>query len=362
MRVVVDASIVKPQQTGISTYICSLCTSMNSHVNVSVLTSEPTIFDVNNVEITELPRTTQSYGIRQLWRERHLGRLATKLGADVVLVPVPEAPLRRMSVPVVCVVHDVGPLVDPHYYSFLKKARFRLMLGTLGRADAIVAVSNSTANDMRKVAPRTGHLLSVIGEGVTELPDPRSPTKSIGSAPYVLYVGSALRHKNLDTLAQAARLLKDARLVMAGPGTEIYGRATENVIGLGWMPADEIAGLMMGARLIVNPSIHEGFGLPTLEAMAMGRPTLVSDLEVFREVAGNVANYVGQTLCPSAWAEAINDLLGNQDRLAEMSSSGIERARSWTWAQSAKEFFNLFVTLTRVVPQDEGRREKRRPC
>ena len=343
LRVLVDASIVKPQQTGISTYTRALSVALSRRVDVVVASSEPSLFVGLGLEVVVLPTWSQGYTARQVWREFALRRLVAAQGADLVLVPAPEVPLIRLPVPVVCVVHDVGPLVKPQLYPWLKRARFRALIETLRRATALVAVSQSTAGELQRFIRGADSLVTVIGEGAGSF-DRSRDRRPPATRPYALYFGTALPHKNLETLAQAARLIPGCRVVMAGPGTERFG-TFENVDGLGWVSDDQLDGLLADAALAVNPSLHEGFGLPALEAMAAGRPVLLSEIPAFREVAGDAACYVSNPRSPSAWADSINALVGDHARLADLATAGPEHARLWSWDRAADQFVALFDTL-----------------
>jgi len=345
LRVMVDASIVKPQQTGIATYTRSLTAALSQHLEVVVLTSESSRFAELDVEVVALPKWTQGYVARQVWRGAKLRSLAHAQNVDIVIIPAPEVPLARLAVPLVCVVYDVGPLVKPQFFPWSKRVRFRALIGTLRRATAIVAISQSTARDLQGFLGGDDTPVAVIGAGVEQISRLGERLHSSSVSPYVLYVGMSLPHKNLQTLVEAARLVPGWRIVLAGPGTERYDSSFENVSGMGWVSSEVLCELMTGADLIVNPSLYEGLGLPALEAMAMGRPVLLSDIAVFREVAGDAAAYVVEPRSPSAWADAIRALVGDRVRLAELAAAGHERAQMWSWEQAADQFVALFDRL-----------------
>ena len=113
MQVLVDASILKPGLGGIATYAEGIVRALARRpgVRVTVATSLPERFAaLDGVAVVALPAAVRAFGRRLRWRQRHLARLAAQTEADVVLAVTVELPLRRLGVPAVVVVHDVGPL------------------------------------------------------------------------------------------------------------------------------------------------------------------------------------------------------------------------------------------------------------
>jgi glycosyltransferase involved in cell wall biosynthesis len=168
-------------------------------------------------------------------------------------------------------------------------------------------------------------------------------TLGLGDEPFVLWVGTLEPRKHLPVLLEAFRAVIDAglphRLVVVGPpgwrgGPEAAAAPAaalgDRVVLTGPLPADGVAALYRGASLFAFPSLHEGFGLPVLEAMAQETAVLCSDLPVLREVGGDAARYVppGDV---GAWREALTTLLRDDTERARLASAGRARAGAFTW-------------------------------
>ena len=173
-------------------------------------------------------------------------------------------------------------------------------------------------------------------------------TLGLGDDPYVLWVGTLEPRKNLPLLLDAFRAVVRAgrpeRLVIVGPdgwrgGPRAVAAAAEDlgdrVRFMGAVRADRLNALYAGATLFAFPSIHEGFGLPVLEAMAQGVAVLASDIPVLREVGGPAAAYVPPT-DSGAWAETLVELLNDESRRHRMGAAAREWATEFTWEQSIR--------------------------
>lgn len=158
---------------------------------------------------------------------------------------------------------------------------------------------------------------------------------------YLLFVGSAEPRKNLPVLLDALRRLGPAALplVLAGPAgwgppLDLTGLPAGAVHRLGYVDDTTLRSVVAGARALVYPSRHEGFGLPPLEALACGTPVVSSDLPALREVTGQHASYV-----PVGDVDALAAALvspGDEPR-APARAARRAHAASWTWRRCATE-------------------------
>lgn len=158
---------------------------------------------------------------------------------------------------------------------------------------------------------------------------------------YLVYVGSAEERKNLPTLVDAHRALRAAgpgapALVLAGPAgsRSLPDRMSrlgpaDGVHRTGWLSDDDLRSVVAGSRALVLPSDDEGFGLPVVEALAAGRPVVVSDIPALREVGGPFVA-TARPRDADALAAAIDAALAAPDDAAERAARQAW-ARRWTW-------------------------------
>ena len=355
LRVLVDAANLKPGQGGIRTYSLGLIQALTAqpHLALTVATSVPDVASLGPLEIVPVSPRTQGVLGRAAWRERRLAGLARLLHADVVLTPVPELPLGRLPVPTAIVVHDVGPLIAPDYYSLPKRLRYQAFLPrTCRRASAVVCVSQATLDDLLATTRTDPARCVVIGEGPQLLGDAAEETLVDG--PYVLYVGSLDPRKNVDALVDAwtgAGAALPPRLVIAGPADDRERQRLDHrleragLIGrvrhLGFVSPEKLTALYRDATAVALPSLYEGFGLPVLEALERRVPVVASDIPSVREVAGDGALYVSRPLEPPAWRQAIADLCRDPALQASLSERGAAASARFSWTQVGERFAEL---------------------
>jgi glycosyltransferase involved in cell wall biosynthesis len=163
--------------------------------------------------------------------------------------------------------------------------------------------------------------------------------------PYIVSVGVLQPRKNLPMLLEAfARALQTSemphRLVLAGKRGWAYDeivvqaarlRVAERMLITDYVDDADLPLIYSAADMMAFPSLYEGFGLPPLEAMACGAPTLVSDAPAMPEVAGNGA-LVLPVMDATAWADALALMTRSADERARWSAAGLARSRAFSWA------------------------------
>ncbi|HEX8363226.1 MAG TPA: glycosyltransferase family 1 protein [Longimicrobium sp.] len=178
---------------------------------------------------------------------------------------------------------------------------------------------------------------------------------------YVLYVGSLYSRKIgllLEAFQRVARRFPRCKLVVVG-GRESTAagevpfaerlrrlRLEDSVIRTGFLPAGDIPLLMSGAALFTYVSFYEGFGLSPLEAMACGAPVVISDVSSLPEVAGDAGIRVDPADA-EAIAAAMESVLGDPARAAELRARSIARAAQFTWERTARLTFDVYESLMR---------------
>jgi glycosyltransferase involved in cell wall biosynthesis len=313
-----------------------------------------------DVEVVPLAESVRAFAKRVAWRERSLPGLLRAHRADVLLAPTIELPARRLPVPSIMVVHDLGPLQAPGLYGWGRWLRYAAGVApACRRADHVVCVSNATLVQLRASIGRLATPCSVVGEAGRTLP---VVARAASTPPYVLAVGAMLEHKNVQTLLRAfdQPQLAGVELRLAGPidaaererldGWRAALEHPERVVHHGFVDLPALARLYAGASLVALPSLFEGFGLPLLEAMRAGAPVVASSIAALREVGGSAAVYVEEPLDPDAWARALGAVLSHPERAADMERASRARAAGFSWEAIGARLAQLMRGLAPVGP------------
>jgi glycosyltransferase involved in cell wall biosynthesis len=268
---------------------------------------------------------------------------------DVLFVQYSGPPVR--SCPLVTVVHDVAFARFPTYYSLLERIWMRRTIPwTMRHAESIVTVSEFSRQEILSLYPMDPARITVAHEGVDAIFRDPAPRPSPLEPPFFLAIGNLQPRKNLITLIRAYRkLLRDhpeapERLVVVGQqwfaAEDLYResedlRTSGRAVFTGYVPDEQLVGLLQRATAFCYPSVYEGFGFPPLEAMAAGTPALVADIPVMREVAGAGALRLPAT-DEGAWAEALFRVSAEAPLRGDLVARGRERADLFTWERCAQ--------------------------
>lgn len=223
------------------------------------------------------------------------------------------------------------------------------------RADAILAISETTATDIVNKLDVPRERVHVIHAGLDE----RFLTSASanGRENYLLTVATIEPRKNLPVLLEAIAVLRkrgwEGRLRIAGGSGLDTPRVDEAIARLslqdvveqlGYVDSDTLSALYHGAHAVVLPSLWEGFGLPLLEAMASGVPLIASDIPVHREVADRAAVFA-EPSDATAFANAIESVVSDNELRSELVSLGRERVSRFSWDASAQKALALYRSL-----------------
>ena len=260
------------------------------------------------------------------------------------------------------VVHDLISIVHPELCA--KDGNFKkyeLWMKDI-KADKVICISQSTLNDFVKFRPDFDKSkLKVVPWGIE---DRFKPTKNpevkqkygIKTKNYILTVSEVNKRKNLVHLLKAfAAFLnnsydKDISLVIAGPKKKNFDEVTSQITELqniqdkivitGFVDDEDLPALYSEAEMFVFPSLYEGFGLPPLEALACGCPTICADNSSLPEVCGDAAIYIsGHDIADTA--QKIAELHNNSARRQTMSLTGLKQAKQFDWTKATREIFDL---------------------
>lgn len=251
------------------------------------------------------------------------------------MVPAPSA------APLVVTVHDALALTMPGVYGPRYVRIAEAQRREAARAEVIVTHCEATIPELVRMGYTTSPDNVVVAS-----PGPREFTgdaEPVVDGPYLFAIGLLTPRKGFQTLIEAGSRLGDAcpPILIAGPDsweTEVVRGAVDRfgmadrVRFLGFVDDRTIERLIRNATVFCHPSVAEGFGMPCLEAMALGAPVLAADIPTIREIGGDGGVDLVPPGDPAAFAEGLRALLADADRRAALAARGLSRAAEYTWS------------------------------
>lgn len=297
---------------------------------------------------------------RKLWTQLRLSWEMVCHRVDVLFVPAHTIPFISPK-RTVTTLHDIGFMHDESLYGVTERAyhRFSAKLA-LKRCSTILTVSEYSKQDICKTFSINPSRVQVIpnsydptafNQFVRENPGLIAKAQQLAGVkpPYLMTIGRIEKKKNTLGLVQAFAELKknewfkNYQLLLVGASglgaDEVYAECkalgiSTDVIQPGWLPENIVPGLMAGAQAFVLPSFFEGFGIPVLEAMAVGTPVVCSNVTSLPEVAGGAAELVSTDV--QSIADGIARVCANTDYANELRQKGYRRVEDFSWESSGK--------------------------
>ncbi len=375
MRIGIDARLMQHQPAGITRYTRHLAQEL-AKINRrdEFITFQHRRHRIPLIEQANFRRATLYAPVHNRIEQALLAIELLRFSLDL-LHSTDFIPPLYTTVPTVITVHDLAFLHWPHFLTKDSAAYYGQIDPAVRHAQHIIVPSESTKQDLTAMLGVPPIKISVIYEAADELfvPLPLEQTRAEVIKKYhlpesfVLFVGTIEPRKNVDGLIRAFHHLRnkygvsETALVIAGGGGWLYDDTLElirqlkleqSVFLLGRIPDEELHKLYVAARCHVLAAHYEGFGLPPLEAMACGTPTIVSNVSSLPEVVGDAALLVD----PSNWEEiavAIHRLLSDDQLHAELREKGLNRASFFSWESAARrtmEVYKLVGNTSAVMP------------
>lgn len=348
MKIIIDARFTRTDHhDGISRYGASLIAATAEIAEVSMLIS-----DLRQLALLpDVPYTLVNSPLSPA--ELFVARKINKLGADVVVCPMQTMGTWGRRYGLVLTLHDLIYYEHPEPPGFLPapvRVLWRLYHKAywpqrllLNRADTVATISRTTEALIAK-HQLTHRPVKIISNA----PQPGQKPRNVqdGAEPSLVYMGSFMPYKNVETLLAGMAFLPGHTLHLLSRINPQRRAELERLIPGGarvvfhnGVTDEEYAGLLRTATALVSLSRAEGYGLPLVEAMALGTPVVASDIPIFREVGGEAASYVDPG-SPVQFADAVRAL---QDpvRWADASRRSVVRAGEFTWEQSARQLVDV---------------------
>lgn len=358
MRILVDCRYTRfPRHDGISRYTANLVAALaplaaRAGHEVTMLISDEgqlAMLPALPWELTSSPTSP---------REATIARRLNRLRPDVLFSPMQTIGARGRRYGLVLTLHDLiyyRNRTPPRDLAWPIRLAWRLyhlawwpQRVLLNRADEVVTVSQTTRELMR-ARRLTDRPISIVSNAADPVED---RTRRAPTGRDLLYMGSFMPYKNVETLARALHELPGHRLHLLSrigdaDRERLTALAPEGSLVVHDGVTDAAYGeLLDGALALVTMSLDEGFGLPLVEAMVRGTPVVVSDIPIFREIGGEAAVYAEPRDVASV-AAAVREL-GDPDAWARRSAASREQAARFDWTRSAEALLEVLERVARA--------------
>lgn len=321
-----------------------------------------------DVEVVNCALSAASRPARILWEQFVLPFQVRKHAIDILLSAGMTAPF-ICPVPSFVMIYDLQHVNLPQNFGRIQLLFLKTIIYMSARmARGVLTLSEKSRSDIVRhysIAPErvfVTHLASDSGSFHAQSAEDISAVRKKYKLPerFILYIASSLPHKNYSRLLEAFKLVtaKDAGIKLVLIGSRDYGQDAvverigemglrDDVVFSGWLPFEDIPLIYAASELFVFPSLHEGFGIPVLEAMATGVPVVCSNIEPLTEVVAGAACLV-DPLSPGDMAQGMLKVLTDAALRERLVRDGLKRAESFSWKKTAMD------TLSLISPRLKG--------
>jgi glycosyltransferase involved in cell wall biosynthesis len=364
VRVAILADSLTNQRAGVHHYTKGLINALeqlDSEIEYIIITERKLEF-INNFQQVVI-RNYNFIGYRALRMFFIIPWIIRKLNVNLVVEPAHFGPFNLpKTVKRITIIHDLTPILFPHYHPFHSQILQRLFLKhILRKADYIVTNSKYTMQDIVKKYSFTKEKISFIYLGYDSIFSPQENNSEILSSygiqnDFFLFVGTIEPRKNLNTLITAFSLYKDetqkeTKLVIIGQigwkSNELLMEINSNplkdeIFILGYVPSEHMPAFYSAALVNIMPSFYEGFGMTILESFACGTPCIVSNVSSLPEVSGDAS----LTFDPNDAIDLKHKMrLITEDEklLVDLKLKSLERAKYFSWKDHGRDFNQIII-------------------
>ena len=372
MRIGIDARFFGSIGKGLGRYTQKLIENLESidrenHYFIFLRRENWDKYQPRSQNFTKVLADVPWYTLRE---QVQMPKIFERCGLDLVHFPHFNVPVAYKGKFVVTI-HDLilfryptrraSTLSAPAYF-LKKKAYHKVINRAVRNSEKIIVVSEHTKKDVLENFKINPNKVVVTYEGVdmTEkllVESPETVLQKYGIIrPYILYVGNAYPHKNLDRLVLAFKEVvkkhSGLNLVLAGNEDYFYkqlnkfvtANSISNVIFPGHIDEDHLPTVYREAKLYIFPSLYEGFGLPPLEAMAKNVPVASSNASCLPEILGNAAFFFDPRGI-SETAEAIEKVLTDNVLRKYLTEAGKKQIQKYSWKKMARETLEIYRNI-----------------
>ncbi len=329
-------------------------------------------FQQRNVRIKQLPFSQYNKFLPFAYSHMLISAYLLKHNLDVFHSPISALPLTYPKKSIITM-HDLALYKNPAWFPGQIFSTRLLVPRSVSAANHIIAVSQSTKKDLKELFNVPAKKVSVIYEGV-KIEKVKVRNTGVDSikrfnlgSKYILFVGTIEPRKNLPVLLHAYKKFLDAdakyprvkfsdyKLAIAGAKgykhEEVFEtikdlKLSRQVKYLGYVTHNQKIELMKKATCFALPSSYEGFGLPVLEAMALGTPVITSNVSSLPEITGNAALLVNPEK-ELEIADALKTLIDDAQLQRRLAKRGLAQAKKFSWRTAAGETLNVYKKVAK---------------
>ncbi|WP_082072868.1 glycosyltransferase family 1 protein [Hyphomicrobium sp. 99] len=349
----INGRFFSQKTTGVQRYASEIVAAIDTlddlrpgEATMFIANSAPAPIALNSIELCAVGQSAN-----QIWEQWQLPRSTSKPILNLCNRGIIAAKQQTICI------HDTNVFTCPESYSRQFRLFYKALLPFFARrASRLTTVSSYSADELSTRFDIPRERITVLYNGHEHAFRWRAANSDIMrrfrfDRPFVLTIGSQAKHKNIGMLMGLADALDDmgVDLAVAGGSGGIFAddanRKQANVRLLGYVSDDDLAALLSNALCLAFPSLTEGFGLPLVEAMALGCPVISSNSACMPEICGDAALFADPT-DPSSWRRQIKTLLDSKSLQGELSSRGRLHVRRFSWRQSAAGYLGLMRSLS----------------
>lgn len=338
--------------TGVQRFASEICLKLKEIFPGIRIISPKNIINKNIAEILEPEIRGTLSG--HLWEQFELPLFLKKEKNALLINLCNTAPLNYPNQ--IVTIHDLSFKINPNWFSKSFYLYYNFLIPKIAqKSKRIVTVSQSSKNDLIEIFNIDQNKIFVIPNSISKdfcnsFSADLSEELSLPEK-FILAVSSIDPRKNLKNLIQAYKKVQEKhglQLVIVGSPNNVFANSDlkdlvyndKSIIFTGYINDNLLKMCYKRALAFLYPSLYEGFGIPPLEAMAMGCPTVVSNIASLPEICGDASHYVNPYNSEDI-AEGINFVLENDNYRETLIKKGFERIKRFDWSSSARKLVDV---------------------
>lgn len=357
-NVIIDARIVNEHLNGMARYTYELIRGISQSDNIQYTLLVNDIYKAKTIfeGIPNLKYIKMKSKFLSLSEIIELPQIINKYKNEAIFHSPTFSNSPLISTKMIMTIHDLNHLELPQFYTRFHRYYYELIVKPSARkCSKILTVSNFSKTKILEWLKCDPSKIEVIYNGINTafkpINDPNMfevvRKKYLLPEKFILYIGNLKPHKNVPTLIHSMKYVHGVKLILNGKETQELKElieklnVREKISFIGYVDDDDIKYLYNMAQVFVFPSLYEGFGLPPLEAMACGCPTIISDAECLRELVKD-NDFVFERKNYKQLSEKINMLIEDKKLRKKFIDKGLQYANSYKWSKCINKTLEVY--------------------